>query len=75
MEIFLTIGLILLTLTIVFWAIIDITKSRFNNPNKRTIWLVVVLLFPILGSILYFQMKRTLTTKEPLKFDPTFNKA
>ncbi len=74
MEKILAIVLILLTIILVFWAIIDIVKSRFKNPNNRTIWLVVVLLLPILGSILYFQMKRTLTTKEPLKFDPKFNR-
>ena len=74
MEKTLIIVLIILALVIVFWAIIDIAKSRFKNPNNRTIWLVVVLLLPILGSILYFQMKRTLTTKEPLKFDPKFNR-
>lgn len=70
----LAITLVLFTLILGFWALIDISRSRFKNPNKRTIWLVVVLLLPLLGSILYFQKKRSLTAKEPLKFDPKFNK-
>lgn len=74
MEKILAVVLILLTLILVFWAIIDIAKSRFKNSKNRTIWLVVVILFPIIGSILYFQLKRTLTTNEPLRFDPKFNR-
>ena len=74
MEKILAVVLILLTLILVFWAIIDIAKSRFKDPKYRTIWLIVVILFPIIGSILYFQLKRTLTTKEPIRFDPKFNR-
>ena len=74
MENFMIIGLIILTLVLVFWAIIDITKSRFKNPTLRTVWLIAVLIFPIIGSILYFQLRRTLITKEPIKFQPDFNK-
>lgn len=68
------IGLSILTLILVFWALIDITKSRFINPSTRTIWLIFVLFMPILGSILYFQLKKKFTTKEPRKFQPQFNK-
>ncbi len=72
MEIILIMTLSFLTLIIVFWALIDIVRSRFINPNMRTVWLVVVLFFPIIGSILYFQMRKTLTTGESLKFNPKF---
>jgi len=67
------IGLSILTLILVFWAVIDITKSRFKNPNKRTIWLIIVLIFPIMGSIIYFQMRRKFITNEKLNFQPKFN--
>ncbi|NQU33424.1 MAG: PLDc_N domain-containing protein [Bacteroidetes bacterium] len=72
MEIILIMTLSFLTLILVFWALIDIVRSRFINPNMRTGWLVVVLFFPIIGSILYFQMRKTLTTNETLKFNPKF---
>lgn len=73
MEKLMIIVLIILTIVLVFSAIIDIAKSRFNNPTSRTKWLIIVVLFPILGSILYFQFRRKLTTKEPRKFQPKFN--
>ena len=34
-------------------ALIDILRSEFES-NDKLIWLLVVLLLPILGSILYF---------------------
>ena len=46
--------LIILVLPIVLWliALIDILKSNFIGNNKL-IWIVVVILLPILGAILY----------------------
>ncbi len=75
MEIIMIIGLSILTLILNIWAIIDITRSRFKDPTMRTIWLVVVLFFPIVGSILYFQLSKKLINKEPRKFQPKFNRA
>ena len=72
MEIILIITLCFLTLILVLWALIDIVRSRFIKPNMRTVWLIVVLFVPIIGSILYFQMRKTLTTSETLKFNPKF---
>jgi uncharacterized membrane protein YhaH (DUF805 family) len=73
MEILIIIGASILMLN--FWAIIDLTRSRFMDPTKRTIWLVLVLFFPFIGSILYFQLRKKFTTKEPRKFQPKFNRA
>lgn len=46
--------LIFLVLPITLWliALIDILKSNFNGNNK-IVWIVVVILLPILGAILY----------------------
>jgi len=67
---------ILAVLTVVLWfaAIIDITKSRFKEPYINTISLLIVLFCPVLGSIIYFVVKKHLTTKEPRKFKPNFNR-
>lgn len=73
--IYFAITLCLLTIILWFWALTDIVRSRFKKPIMRTLWLIVVLFFTLIGSILYFQMKKTLTTKEPLKFDPKFTRA
>lgn len=44
-------------LCLVLWivAIVDCAKS--NNPNK-IVWIVVIILLPFLGSILYFLVGR-----------------
>jgi hypothetical protein len=74
MEATLIIGFVILTIILWFWAIMDITRSRFKKPNMNTIWLLSVLFFPVLGSILYFQLRKKYVTKEPRKFQPNFNK-
>lgn len=70
----LIIGFMALTIILWFWAIIDITRSRFKDPNMNTIWFLAILFFPVLGSILYFQFRKKYVTKEPRKFQPNFNK-
>lgn len=70
----LIIGFIGLTIILWFWALIDITRSRFKNPTMNTVWLLSVLFFPVLGPILYFLMRKKFVTKEPRKFQPNFNR-
>lgn len=48
------IGLLVLILWI--FAIVDCAKS--SNPNK-VVWIIVILLLPLLGSILYFLFGRS----------------
>ncbi|MDX5427367.1 MAG: PLD nuclease N-terminal domain-containing protein [Bacteroidota bacterium] len=48
--IFIFISLVLLLPLI---ALIDILRNDFENSNKL-IWVLIVLLFPFLGAILYF---------------------
>ncbi|MWN78207.1 hypothetical protein GQR60_17875 [Labilibaculum sp. A4] len=43
-------------------ALIDIVKNEFTNSNKL-IWVLVVLLFPFIGTILYF----IIGTKQKIK--------
>lgn len=74
METTLIIGFVILTIVLWFWAIIDITRSRFKKQNLNTIWLLAVLFFPVLGSILYFQLRKKFIRKEPRKFQPNFNR-
>jgi len=68
------IGLIFIAIALWFWAIIDITRSRFKNPFMNTICLLAVLFFPILGSILYLILRKKLIAKEKRKFQPNFNR-
>jgi hypothetical protein len=40
-------------LCFVFWLVALIDCIRSSNPNK-VVWIIVIILLPILGSILYF---------------------
>jgi hypothetical protein len=39
------------------WALVDCLKSDFSGSNKL-IWLLLIILLPVLGSILYFLIGR-----------------
>ena len=47
--------LYLLVLALWIFAIVDCAKS--SNPNK-VVWIIVIILVPLLGSILYFVFGR-----------------
>lgn len=74
METIMIIGFIYLSIALWFLAIIDISRSRFKNPIMNTMWLLAVLFFPILGSILYFQFKEKYVSIKKRKFQPNFNR-
>ncbi len=46
----------LLVLILWIFAIVDCAKS--SNPNK-VVWIIVILLVPLLGSLLYFMFGRS----------------
>lgn len=73
MEAFL-LGFLLLSLGFWFMAIIDLTRSRFRKPILRTVWLLIILFFPILGSLAYFIFKSELILDRRRKFEPKFNR-
>jgi hypothetical protein len=57
--------LILISIGLWIYCLIDILKNKFEK-NDKTIWILVVLLLPFLGSILYLcigNKKNKLTKK------------
>lgn len=74
MEPTLLIAFVAPALVLWFWAIIDVTKSKFKNRNMKVVWLLVVLFFPFLGSILYFQLTKHFLKEGSRKFQPNFNR-
>jgi low temperature requirement protein LtrA len=48
----------LLPLILWVWVLIDILKSRFETEITKVVWLLVVLLLPVLGLILYLLLGR-----------------
>ena len=74
MEIVFISVLVILTLSLWIWAIVDIVKSSFKDRAQKILWILVVVLFPILGSIVYFQVGRNYTNRKSRKFNPSFNR-
>lgn len=40
------------------FTIYDVVTSRFANSNDKLIWILIVLLLPLLGTILWFAIGR-----------------
>lgn len=53
LEWLIILGVISIAFILPIWVLIDIIRSQFNDPNNKTIWVIVVILLPFLGSILY----------------------
>ena len=51
--------LMLIVIVIPLIALIDILKSNFREGVNKIVWILVVLLLPVLGSILYFIIGRS----------------
>lgn len=54
---------VILTLTIIsvilwIWAIFDIIRGGLAGDTSKILWMVVVIIFPILGVILYYLFGR-----------------
>ncbi|WP_370687619.1 PLDc N-terminal domain-containing protein [Fulvivirga ligni] len=72
MDYFIVILFSLAVITLWIWAIIDVSYSRFKSQKINLVWYILVLLFPILGPIFYFQLKRYYLFKARV-FNPNFN--
>lgn len=43
---------------LVIYCLIDIIRSTFKDPTTKIIWVIVVILMPCLGSVLYLAIGR-----------------
>ena len=66
---------VLLSIVLWLWAMIDLVTSRrkFKDPVMSTLALLMILFFPVVGSLFYFQLKRKLVNRRKRKFNPEFN--
>lgn len=69
----LLITLTTLTAVLWLWALVDISRSRFGSPTMKLLWMILIFIFPIIGSIIYFQFGKKFTENSK-KFNPDFNK-
>ena len=56
------------------WALVDIIKRRKQNSEPVGLWILIVLMFPIVGSILYFQLARRRMFGTKKGFSPDFKR-
>lgn len=49
------------------WALLDIAKSTFKNKLSLYLSLALILLFPALGPLLYFNFKKKFTHKRTFR--------
>lgn len=54
-----------LFLLLLFLALISIIKNKFQD-NDKLVWVLVVLLLPVLGAVLYFTLGRGKRLKSQL---------
>lgn len=47
-----------LPLVLMIFCVVDITRSTFNDSTNKVIWVLVVLLAPVLGGLLYLLFGR-----------------
>ncbi|WP_207424468.1 PLDc N-terminal domain-containing protein [Desertivirga brevis] len=49
----------IIPLGLMLFSLVDVIKGRFENSTIRTIWILLILFLPILGSLLYLLVGRT----------------
>jgi len=62
---------IILTLVLWIWALVDILKTRFSSPILQVLLICMTFLFPVVGSLVYFQFKDRFT-ESIRSFEPAF---
>ncbi|QED36979.1 PLDc_N domain-containing protein [Antarcticibacterium arcticum] len=63
----------ILTAVLWIWAFVDIIRSRFENSAIKGLWILLIFIFPVLGSLIYFQFGKKYIEKQR-KFNPDFNR-
>ncbi len=55
------------------WAVIDILRTKFASPNTTLLMIILVLFFPVAGSIIYFLIRRNFIKEKGPRFNPKFS--
>lgn len=55
------------------WALLDLASSTFKKTNWKIAWLLIIVLFPVLGSILYLLLRKDFKAQKRRSFSPGFN--
>lgn len=55
---YLLITLIILSSLLWVWALYDINVSRLKKKYNHSFWIFLIIIFPVIGPIIYFQLKK-----------------
>jgi ABC-type multidrug transport system permease subunit len=52
---------IMIAIAAIFWiySLVDVIRSDFTNPRKKTMWLLLLIFLAPLGTILYLMIGRS----------------
>lgn len=53
------------------WSLLDLVFSTFKKSKWKIAWLLIIIFFPLLGSILYLLLKEEFKVKKR-RFTPQF---
>ena len=57
MRLVITLFVLLLPMVPTFLAIRDVVYRPFDDPQKKMIWLLIIIFLPVLGGLIYFAFK------------------
>ncbi len=57
--------IVIATALFIFWgaAIFDISRNEFKDGGNKMLWFLLVLFFPIIGTIVYFLTRKKLVNR------------
>ena len=64
-EILLILFVLIVPFALWLWALIDCLQGEFDNNNKL-VWVILIILIPLLGAILYLAIGRNQKIKKNL---------
>lgn len=50
--------LIIAPMTLWIWAIVDAAKGEFKSSDSKLVWILLIVLLPFIGTILYLAIGR-----------------
>jgi len=58
MRVIIVLFILLLPMVPTFLAIRDVVHRPFDDPQKKMIWLLIIIFLPVLGGLIYFAFKK-----------------
>lgn len=58
MRLIIVILILLLPMVPTFLAIRDVVHRPLDDPQKKMIWLLIIIFLPVLGGLIYFAFKK-----------------